>query len=425
MLRFLAALAALPLAGCVKVTMAWADLSPAGPAARPPALGEPPVGDPVAWSARRAEIREALQREVYGFFPDVSSSELLDRRVIDAEAFGGRAVLEEYRLGGAVRFGEVETQLKNSAPGGGFVMNVATPKGEGPFPVIMMETFCPRHSTLPHKGVAGAPKEERKAGMGDKAATYVFGRYICTPPVEMILDAGYAIASVFPGEIVPDDGEEGLAELRRLAAGHADEATRWGAIAAWASLYSRMIDALEQDPRLDQAAMIAWGHSRYGKAALVAAAFDDRIDGVIAHQSGTGGASLNRQKKGESVAAIMKSYPHWFAPAYGAFAEDEDAPGVDQHFVLAMIAPKPVLLGAARRDVWSDPNGAFRAAMAADPVYELLGSRGLEARRLDDFRPGDDIASWIRPGTHGVVEEDWPAFLAFLDAHFGVSARRP
>ncbi len=91
---------------------------------------------------------------------------------------------------------------------------------------------------------------------------------------------------------------------------------------------------------------------------------------------------------------------------------------IDQHALLALIAPRPVLLGNARRDVWSDPNGAFRAAMGADPVYELLGSEGLRQERLYDWRPEADIAFWVRPGTHGVVEEDWPAFLEFLKAHF-------
>ena len=92
---------------------------------------------------------------------------------------------------------------------------------------------------------------------------------------------------------------------------------------------------------------------------------------------------------------------------------------VDQHMLLALIAPRPALLGNARRDVWSDPNGAFRAAQGADPVYELLGSGGLSQQRLDQWRPEADIAFWLRPGTHGVVKEDWPAFLDFLDAHAG------
>ena len=179
-----------------------------------------------------------------------------------------------------------------------------------------------------------------------------------------------------------------------------------------------MVDALESDPDIAASDYVTYGHSRYGKSALVAAAFDPRISGVISHQSGTGGASLNRRKKGETVASITKNYPHWFAARYAEYAGREGEMPVDQHHLLALIAPRPVMLGNARRDVWSDPNGAFRAAMGADPVYRLYADAGLEQSRLDEWRPDASLAFWLRPGTHGVVEEDWPAFLEFLDAHF-------
>lgn len=413
---FLLLPAILALGACVEATMAWTDLSPNGAAATP-ALQASSRDE---WEAKGApDAREKLQSSVYGFFPEIAESGIISRRVVNESAFGGAGIVEEYRLSAAATFGgaRVESRENNGAPG--YVMNVVLPKNAaGPAPVIMMETFCPRWDTVPDPGVDGAPAT-RKSSFPERIATYVFGRYICTPPVETILAAGYAIATIYPGDIVPDGGEEGLAELKRLSAGHADDETRWGAIAAWAFGYSRMVDALEQDERLDRNGMIAWGHSRYAKAALLAAAFDERIDGVIAHQSGTGGASLNRDKRGESVKAITGSYPHWFARAYRGFAGEEDKMPVDQHALLALIAPRPVLLGNARRDVWSDPNGAFRAALAADAVYELYGVRGLDQDRLDAFKPDAEIAFWIRPGTHGVVKEDWPAFLEFMAAHFG------
>jgi hypothetical protein len=408
--------AMLALGACVEATMAWTDLSPKGAPAEPALIASSleeweTVGAPGA--------HEALQSSVYGIFPDVAESGIISHKVVNGDAFGGRGIVEEYRLSAATAFGAVRVETRENDGAPGFVMNVVLPKSaEGPSPVIMMETFCPRWDTVPDPAVAGAPAE-RKSSLPERIATYVFGRYICTPPIEAILDAGFAIAAIFPGDIVPDRSAEGLAELKRLSSGHADDETRWGAIAAWAFGYSRMVDALEQDGRLDRNGMIAWGHSRYAKAALLAAAFDERIDGVIAHQSGTGGASLNRDKRGESVKAITDRYPHWFARAYRGFAGREREMPVDQHALLALIAPRPILLGNARRDVWSDPNGAFRAAMAADAVYELYGVKGLDQERLDAFLPDADIAFWIRPGTHGVVKEDWPAFLDFLNAHFG------
>ncbi|MFN3959481.1 MAG: hypothetical protein ACK4NP_06165 [Parvularculaceae bacterium] len=415
-LRLPALLAALGLlSGCVEATMAWAKLTPEGPAAAPP-LEFSSVAE---WESEGVPAaREALQRNVYGFFPEISESSILDRRVVNADAFNGKGVIEEYRIAASASFGAARNAVTDADGRDGFIMDVVIPKNaRGPAPVILMGTFCPRWDTIPDPGVSGAPAE-RGGGMMESVATHVFGRYICTPPVEMILDAGYAIASIFPGEIVPDRREEGLAALKRLSGGYSDDETRWGAIAAWAWSFSRMVDALSQDERLDPNAMIAWGHSRYAKAALLAAAFDPRIAGVIAHQSGTGGASLNHRKPGESVARITRTYPHWFARAYASY-KDDTPPAFDQHQLIALIAPRPILLGNARRDVWSDPNGAFRAAMGADPVYELYGAKGLDQPRLTPYDPAADIAFWLRPGTHGVVKEDWPAFLAFLGAHFG------
>ncbi|MEX0646114.1 MAG: hypothetical protein WD076_12440, partial [Parvularculaceae bacterium] len=221
----------------------------------------------------------------------------------------------------------------------------------------------------------------------------------------------------YPSEAVPESRRDGQATLADLAAGHEDMRTRWGAVAAWAWIYSRVVDVLETNDRIDRDGFIAWGHSRYAKSALVAAAFDGRIDVVVAHQSGTGGASLNKEKVGESLKSITSQYPHWFAKSYEEFAGREEAMSVDQHGLLALIAPRPVLLGNARRDVWSDPSGAFRAAEGASPVYELYGVAGLEQKRMTPFMPTAKLSFWIRPGTHGVVKEDWPAFLEFLDAH--------
>ena len=409
------------VSGCVRMTFAWADLEPDGDAARPELLSAVAGESHDAWRAAKAPaIRDALQREVFGYFPDASATRIIEHKTLNENAFGGRGVLEEYRLAVTAIFSgvavESEGALRADGSPASFFMNVVTPKNAtGPSPVLLMETFCRRWDTLPDPAVAGAPAEMKKRG---GIETYVFGRFICTPPVEEILDAGYAIATIYPSELAPDNREQGFAELARLSAGHDDADTRWGTVAAWAWAYSRMIDVLENDPRIDQDAIITWGHSRYGKSALLAAAFDDRIDGVISHQSGTGGASLNRNKKGETVKAITDSYPHWFARRYASFAGREVEMSIDQHHMLALIAPRPVLLGNARRDVWSDPNGAFRAAMGANPVYELAGSAGLDQQRLDEWKPDADIAFWIRAGTHGVVKEDWPAFLEFLDAHF-------
>lgn len=416
---FTVAAISLALSGCVKLTLAWTDLSPEGPTATPRVLdefeGQGAVASVEDWEKIRAPaLREAFQDTVYGYFPDNYALKVLNRAVLDEAAFGGAGRLIEYELQADVQFGDVVRQTD------AFFMNVVAPRGDDGAPIILMQTFCPRSDTIPHPAVSRLEDTRpcSDGGIGNGIMTYVFGRYIATPPIEMILERGYAIATIYPSEFAPDARERGLAALAEMSEGLAPDKPRWGAIAAWAWGFSLMIDALEKDDALTPGVYVTWGHSRYGKSALLAAAFDDRIDGVIAHQSGTGGASLNRGKKGESVGAITESYPHWFADIYAAYAGREQEMPVDQHQLLALIAPRPILLGNARRDVWSDPNGAFKAAMGAGPTYALYGSGGLEQKRLDEWRPDADIAFWIRAGTHGVVKEDWPAFLEFLDAHF-------
>lgn len=414
----LATAAALAASSCAKLTLAWADLDAKGQDATPALFDSEP--DPARWRSRKDEIRDALEMFVYGTMPDASETRIVEKRLIDEAAFGGRARLEEWTISASATFGAETVSTRGVMDRDGFLIQVALPaRAEGPAPIIIMETFCPWWDVMQHPGVSRpADANSMNGGVFGSVATYIFGRYICTPPVEMILDKGYALASVYPSAIVPDSADAGLAELARLSAGLDPSDERWGAIAAWGWLFSRVVDAVEDDPRFDASGEIVWGHSRYAKAALVAAAWDDRIDGVIAHQSGTGGASLNRDKPGESVKEITSQYPHWFARRYAAYAGRENELPIDQHHLLALIAPRPVLLGNARRDVWSDPAGAFRAARAADAVYELFGREGLAQDRLVPFNPDADIAFWIRPGTHGVVKEDWPAFLDFLEAHF-------
>lgn len=409
----LALVLAVTLAGCTRLTLDWAALTPEGAPAEPPVLaalaGEAKITSSRKWGAeRRPLLKTFLQNEIYGQLPPASTTNIESRRLVDDAAFGGLGTYEEYTVRVSPSFAEGASAH--------FTLALAVPKHDRPVPVLIMETFCPRHLAMPHPA-ASPPGNGEPGDDVPGIIRFVFGRHICTPPVEDVLEAGYAVAVLTATDIVPDDEEDGKAALRALSAGHPDDRTRWGAIAAWAWTFSRAVDVLIDEPRIDPSAIVTWGHSRYGKAALLAAAFDDRIGGVIAHQSGTGGASLTRDKKGESVAQITREYPHWFAEGYAdAYTEGLS---IDQHHLLALIAPRPMFLGNARRDVWSDPNGAFRAAQSASAAYQLYGVDAFPQDRLDQFNPQQQLVFWLRPGTHGIVEEDWPAFLTFLDAHFG------
>jgi hypothetical protein len=331
------------------------------------------------------------------------------QEVIAASAFGG--------------LGQVEQVTLRVAPGerGVFNLAIAVPTNvDGPAPVVIMQVFGGLAAAFDcFEGVGPPPgvpaRECRQGGFEHFMVHAIFGKYASGPPFEELLSHGYAVAIMYAGDVFPDRAEAGLAALERTAA---PEGPRWGAIAAWAWLYSRAVDYLESDDRFDPERMAVWGHSRNGKSALVAAAWDSRIDAVIAHQSGTGGATLSRSYAGESVGEITQSYPHWFTPAYAEYADREDDLPIDQHQLLALIAPRPVLLGNSIRDAWSDPEGAYRAAMAADAAYEALGSEGLDQTGMRAGNMTADLAFFTRPGHHGVTVRDWSYFREFLDAHF-------
>ncbi len=401
--------------GPTKLTISRANLKPNGFAARP-VLVTKTISQQDWEENNRPQLQEDLQMQVFGFLPDTSSTQIIDQKTIAHTAYGGKASIEEYTLTATAIF---NGQASTTRP---FKLVVVIPNDTtAPVPVIMLQSFCPNHNTVRHPDVskpAGNGFSCDGEGLMSKTMNYVFGRYIATPPMEMILEHGYALAAMYPSEFVADRSERGLADLRALSEGHTDDQTRWGAIAAWGWGFSRAIDALEQDERFAKDGFVTYGHSRYGKSALVAAAFDSRVGAVISHQSGTGGASLNKYKKGESVREITKTFPHWFSKSYAGYAGREQDMTTDQHALLALIAPRPLFLGNARRDVWSDPNGAFRAAQAANSAYNIYGKQGLTQVKLNDFTPAADIAFWIRSGTHGVVKEDWPAFLEFMDTHY-------
>lgn len=373
-----------------------------------------PIRDAADWAAHAGHLREIFQREIYGYFPDRSGVTVLDHAVVDDNAFGGLGVFETWDVQVSAQFGA------SSVDTGAFVIDVVLPRSGRPIGVVMMQTFCPRTDAVPHPAVSsGGPGVSCNGGAVSWVMRRAFRRVVARPPMEAFLERGYAVASMHSRDVVPDDPRAGIDALNSLAPERSEDDTRWGAIGAWAWLYSRMIDVLSADPRLAGANYIALGHSRFGKAALVAGAFDARIAAVIANQSGTGGAALARGGAGESIAQITLVYPHWFATRYEAYAGRESDLPVDQHELLALIAPRPIFLGGARRDRWADPLGSYRAALEADPVYELLGARGLDQADIGAFNAAGGIAFWLRRGFHGVEPEDWQAMLAFLEAHFG------
>jgi hypothetical protein len=382
-----------------------------GPAATPPVLGpfgnDPAVATVADWEDRRAPLlREAFAREIYGPMPPDLPAEVLARQPLDGDRVAGGMRVEQLTIG----FG---------AAGDRGRVNVVLARPAGPVrALLVVQNFCGNALAL-HKRYDEVrslrPPPDMCEGFLKAPAGIILGRWIDGPPLERVLERGYAVAIVYAADLVPDAATASKPALERL---YGPGAEAGGALAAWAWLYDALGGALTRDSGLEGAPVVAWGHSRNGKAALLAGAVYPGIAGVISHQSGRGGAALNRSPVGESIAQITDNFGFWFSPRYAAFAGREGEMTVDQHQLLALIAPRPVLLGAGDRDRWSDPAGAFRAAQGADPVWRLYGKPGLEQTQLSEPDLTRPLASFMRKGTHGVTTRDWDNFLTWLDANF-------
>ena len=232
------------------------------------------------------------------------------------------------------------------------------------------------------------------------------------------LARGYGIAFINYQDIEPDLPGGAGAKFGVRKNFPAPDTNDWGAIGAWAWGASRALDYLQTDK--DVGRVILFGHSRLGKTALWEGAQDTRFAAVIANCSGEMGASLSRRDYGETVDDVARHFPYWMAENFQKYAHHWNDLPVDSHFLISLIAPRPLFLNTGSEDKWGDPHGEFLAARAATPVYELFGEVGITET---NFPPLDralqhDIGFNCHTGKHDVLPTDWDNFLDFADAHF-------
>jgi len=261
------------------------------------------------------------------------------------------------------------------------------PSGPGPHPVLLGLNKCGNHTVSidPRLTVTDAwVPSDCPTDRGGRATSW---------PVEAVTAAGWAVATIHQNAIVPDSRTEADDALATLGAG--------GAVIAWAWGLSRVLDALSGLDGVDASRVVPVGHSRRGKAALWAAALDERFAATIPHQSGTAGVTMSRSHGGESVASLTTIFPHWFAPRFAEFGGNEGALPIDQHHLLALVAPRPLLATDGEDDSWADPPGAAWSVELATPAWELLGA---SSRPVQILRPGD----------HSLDASDWAIWLDWL-----------
>jgi hypothetical protein len=369
------------------------------------------VTDKKEWIKRRDELFRIFENEVYGISPIWKGKLTATEISVKKDALSGKAVRKEIRL-----------SLKNGNRELAMDILLYLPHSGKPVPVFLGYNFGGNHSVTDEPGISVTSswmRNNKENGITDNRATESGrGKATSNWQINEIISRGYGLATVYYGDVDPDyddgfkNGVHGLYDSK-------PDKTSWGSIAAWAWGLSRVMDYLETNPSVDSKKVIVIGHSRLGKTALWAGASDKRFAIVISNDSGCGGAALSKRIFGETVGSINASFPHWFCENFNKYNDKEDLLPVDQHELIALIAPRPVYVASAEDDQWADPKGEFFSCLNATPVYNLLGYEGLPVKEMPAVNKpvAGTIGYHVRSGGHDVKLFDWQQYLDFADHH--------
>ena len=383
------------------------------------------VESATSWRERRTELAALFQHHMYGPipppFPVRSATSYPDPECLDS-----RATLKLVAL--------------NVGDGGPVIdLMVVVPNDRpGPAPVFLVMNFCGNQAVTTHHAVpltrGWVPSGFCSGCPGNAATEAARGTQAENWPLAGLADRGYAVATFCSADVDSDRADVSDGVYRWLAGDDSagNPPAHRGTLAAWAWGFHRCVDHLVADPDIDPARIATVGHSRNGKAALLAAAFDERIAMAIANQAGCGGSAPSRVTPGlaeptesgvptvETLGEINEQFPHWFNDEFKTFVDDPGRLPFDQNALVAMCAPRPVLFTNAVDDLWANPAGQFDVLRGADGVYRLLGVDGIADTTMPatGHLVGDHLGFHLRDGGHSMTAADWTTFVEFADRHW-------
>lgn len=374
------------------------------------------INTPSKWvKKRRPEILNAFAQEVYGKVPGelkISEVEIWEQ---SNDALGGLAIRKQVSLVFRKDSRNLELNLL-----------IYLPKANEKVPVFLAYNFAGNHSVsgdpnirLTESWVANDPSV---GIINNRVTEQSRGVHAEQWPVNFILKAGYGFATAYYGDLDADkdDFTDGIQPFFYRSGQQNPGSFEWGSIAVWAWGLSRILDYLETDPLVDAGKIAIVGQAQTGKAVLWAGANDERFGMVIANESGGGGAAILRRQFGQNVNLMVRNHPNWFSENFNKYAGKEDYLPVDQHMLLALMAPRSLYVSSVVGDRWSDPRGEFLSAKYASDVYQLLGNEGLPAKEMPKlYQPVvGTIAYHVRTGKKELTFYDWQQYIQFANLFF-------
>ncbi len=358
------------------------------------------------WRIRRNEIIQLFEEHVYGRAP-VGRPENMRFEIIESS---------DSALDDLAQRKQVVIYLTGTTNGPKMHLLIYSPKNVlHAVPAFLAINFQGNHTIINDPMIINPGNYQYPRMTKDRSSKW---------SIMHIISNGFALVTFHSAEIDPDFDDEfknGIHKIFDPWPANSRPPNAWGTVATWAWGLSRAMDYIETDATLNSRQIAVLGHSRLGKTALWAGAQDERFALVISNNSGCTGAAYSRNRKGETVAKINQAFPHWFCENYHQFNDREEDLPVDQHLLIASIAPRPVYVASASDDLWADPEGEFYSCVLAEPVFQLHRKMGLNTHQFPEPNTvlhDGDIAYHLRKGAHDVTLFDWEHYIIFAKKYF-------